>query len=140
MHRKRRSRHHRPAVDRLESRQLLSVVNSTHATPKTTRTSRRRSEAIRSSPGSTSSRQPTPRPRPADRPGLKQVGPKIIVKYSAADDSHHPTAAIDSSGTFVVAWTQVRPNGNRDILARRFNDPGIKVGPLIEVHVVQERA
>jgi hypothetical protein len=43
--------------------------------------------------------------------------------------------AIDNQGDFVVAWEQTQPNGNTDIVARKFGPSGNALGGIVPVAV-----
>ncbi len=63
----------------------------------------------------------------------KNVGPEILISTHTTEDP--ASVAIDNQGDFVVAWTQVQPNGNTDVLARKFNASGNAVGGIVPVAV-----
>jgi hypothetical protein len=65
--------------------------------------------------------------------GVK-VGPEIVVSNSPLNEGS-PSVAIDNKGDFVVAFTQIQPNGNSDVLARKFNPLGNPVGGIVPVAV-----
>jgi hypothetical protein len=66
-----------------------------------------------------------------DANGAK-VGPEIAVSLSSLDESE-PAVAMDVRGDFVVTWTQAQPNGDTNVVARRFDPAGNPLGALIQV-------
>jgi hypothetical protein len=65
--------------------------------------------------------------------GIK-VGPEILVSTGPAGVDP-ASVAIDNQGDFVVAWEQNQPNGNSDILARKFGPAGNALGGIVPVAV-----
>jgi hypothetical protein len=63
-----------------------------------------------------------------------KVGPQIVVS-GGPDDEEYASVAMDNQGDFVVSWMQTQPNGNTDILARKFGPSGNALGSIVPVAV-----
>ncbi len=63
-----------------------------------------------------------------------KVGSEIFVSGSGADVAT-PSVAMDSHGDFVVAWTQTQPNGDTNVIARKFGPSGNPIGGIVPVGV-----
>ena len=48
---------------------------------------------------------------------------------------YDPSVAMDSSGDFVVSWTEQEPNGDTNVLAQKFNSAGVPVYGVVQVGV-----
>jgi hypothetical protein len=63
-----------------------------------------------------------------------KVGSPIVVS-GVSDPASPPSVAIDNQGDFVVAWTQLQPNGNPEILAQKYGPAGNAIGVNVPVAV-----
>jgi hypothetical protein len=135
-----RARKHRPELESLEGRQLLSVgpeflVNTT------TRNAQFDSDTARAANGRSvvvwtdtfSSTDHDIRAQRYNAAGFRQ-GPEIVVAGSSRDDDS-PSVAMDPQGNFVVAWRQTQPGGDTNVLAQRFNAAGVPIGSTVQVGV-----
>ena len=136
-----RNRKQRLAVEALEGRQLMSLgaqfgpINSTNhlgVSASANATSANGSSVV----AWTYEVTPTQHDIVAQRlngTGGK-VGPQMVVS-SGPDDENDASVAIDNQGDFVVTWMQTEPNGNTDILARKYGPSGNALGSIVPVAV-----
>lgn len=61
------------------------------------------------------------------------AGPETIVSAGADNPLWKPRVAADSSGRFVVAWTEYPTPQGYQVLAQRFSPTGEPLGPAIQV-------
>jgi hypothetical protein len=63
-----------------------------------------------------------------------KVGPELRLANTGRDDvSVTPAVAMDSTGTFVVTWTQPFPGGDTNVVAQRYRSDGTPLTGIIPV-------
>jgi hypothetical protein len=61
-----------------------------------------------------------------------KLGPELVVSAATMVEDQ-PAVAMDSHGDFVVAWREVGPSGDTNVLAQRFNFNGTRIGGIVPV-------
>jgi hypothetical protein len=140
--RRRNRNYSRPSLETLEGRQLLSLGGE-FPTPINTTTRDFEFNSVNASSANGSSvvvwtHSDTPnntirdiRAQRLGQFGVK-VGPEILVSTGPVDNNP-ASVAMDNQGDFVVAWTQIQPNGNTFVLAQKFGPSGNPVGGVVQV-------
>ena len=64
-----------------------------------------------------------------------KVGPEIVAVNGNGHNSYEPSVSINASGSYVISWTQVEPNGNTFVLAQEFNSQSVAIGNVVLVGV-----
>lgn len=139
--RPRRTRRHRPEVDALEGRQLLTLgtipfqVNlfstNLQSTAAVATAPDGRSVAVWSERAPFNSNQSNIRGRLIGADGVP-IGSDLLIANTPLDEAD-PAVAINSQGEFVVTWTRREAGNHLDIRAQRFTASGVKVGGAILV-------
>jgi hypothetical protein len=133
----RRPRRHRPSLESLEGRQLLSLgaefranVSTVHNQFESDNASAANGLAVAVWVDEFSSTDRDIHAQMFNANGTLR-GPEIIVENSPLD-ARAPSVAMDSGGDFVITWQQTL-NGQRDILAKRFSNTGAPLGGILNV-------
>jgi hypothetical protein len=141
--RSRNRKHRRPNLEALEGRQLMTL-GARFPSPINTTTRDFEFNSVNASSTSgaevvvwTHSDTPNNTVRDIRAQRLvngKNVGPEILVSTGPVDDNP-ASVAMDNQGDFVVAWTQIQPNGNTFVLARKYGPSGNPIGGTVPVAV-----
>jgi hypothetical protein len=129
------------SAERLESRELLSLLAGETQVPFTTfgdqidpavaSASDSRSVVVWSGPGPSNTTDIFA--QRFDANGAK-VGAEIKVVATARDETR-PDVAMDANGNFMVIWEDAKTFSNTDLKAQRFSSAGVKSGGVISVAI-----